>query len=120
MRLAKVQLVVLLAALSSGGCQSPVESSRNESSSVRFNAPGGGSLTPEQGQRAAQLYLTTCARCHKLYDSRRYSEAEWRSWMHKMSRKARLTPEEENLLSEWTRPGPLRSTEPPESVNEPP
>ncbi len=112
MRLVTMQLVVLLAAFASGGCQSPVESSRDEASSERSNAPGGGSLTPEQGQRAAQLYLTTCARCHKLYDPRRYSEAEWQSWMHKMSRKARLTPEEENLLSEWTRPAPLRPSDP--------
>jgi|SRR4051794_22389166 hypothetical protein len=48
-----------------------------------------------------QVYIAKCARCHKLYDPKRYNDEEWRTWMGKMSRKAKLTPEQEQQVSAY-------------------
>lgn len=50
---------------------------------------------------AQQLYIAKCARCHKFYDPSRYDDAESKSWMMKMSRKARLNSDEETLLTHY-------------------
>jgi hypothetical protein len=49
-------------------------------------------------ESARQLYVAKCARCHKFYDPAKYPDQEWRGWMDKMSRKARLEPEQKELL----------------------
>jgi len=36
-----------------------------------------------------------------LYDPAPYSDAEWRMWMTKMSRKAKLDPAQEQELTEY-------------------
>ena len=51
--------------------------------------------------RGRRLYVARCARCHKLYDPGKYSAAEWRSWMDKMSRKAKLKADQEELISRY-------------------
>jgi len=48
-----------------------------------------------------KLYVNKCAKCHKFYDPSHYSETQWREWMQKMSRKAKLTPEQEKQLSKY-------------------
>jgi hypothetical protein len=48
-----------------------------------------------------KLYVAKCARCHRLYDPGKYSDAEWRQWMVKMSRKARLKTGQEDLLARY-------------------
>ncbi len=50
---------------------------------------------------ARKVYLTKCSKCHKLYDPSKYSDAKWEAWMGKMSKKAKLTPEQETLLSAY-------------------
>jgi hypothetical protein len=57
-------------------------------------------LGPEQ-ERARKLYVGKCAKCHKLYDPAKYSDAEWQSWMLKMGRKAKLTQEQQRELSQY-------------------
>ena len=37
-----------------------------------------------------KLYVTKCARCHKLYEPSAYTSAEWDMWMTKMRRKVKL------------------------------
>lgn len=79
--------------------------------------PGGGSpwLSDAEVDSARALYLAKCARCHKFYDPAKYTEAEWRKWMTKMSRKAKLKPEQDDTLRHYldlyravsaTNPGP--------------
>lgn len=58
-------------------------------------------LTPDEIGGARKLYQTKCARCHKFYSPAAYGEAEWRSWMTKMSKKAKLNSEQEELLSRY-------------------
>jgi hypothetical protein len=48
-----------------------------------------------------KLYVAKCAKCHKFYDPAKYSEANWQMWMGKMSKKAKLKPEQEQVLSRY-------------------
>ena len=51
--------------------------------------------------RAADLYVTKCAKCHRFYDPQPYSATEWDRWMTKMSRKSKLTEDEGRLLARY-------------------
>jgi hypothetical protein len=68
----------------------------------RFDA----GLDPVVGGR--KLYVAKCAKCHKLYDPAKYSDEEWAMWMRKMSKKARLNPEQEQLISRYIATTPSR------------
>jgi cytochrome c553 len=85
-----------LAAL--GGCRSI-----SPAASAPPDPPAGGAslLSDDQRSAARKLYVAKCARCHKFYDPARYPDKEWRDWMKKMSRKAKLQPEQEKLLIEY-------------------
>lgn len=58
-------------------------------------------LQPKQIKAALKLYNVKCAKCHKFYDPARYASNEWQQWMDKMSRKAKLKPEQDKLLSAY-------------------
>ncbi|HEX4644853.1 MAG TPA: hypothetical protein VH598_04530 [Verrucomicrobiae bacterium] len=60
-----------------------------------------GDLTELETKKAKKLYVSKCAKCHKLYDPGKYSDAEWQSWMVKMARKARLKPDQRELLTRF-------------------
>jgi hypothetical protein len=64
--------------------------------------PAGARQPPaDAANPARRLYIAKCAKCHKLYDPAGYTEAEWRGWMVKMSRKAKLKPGQEESLSQY-------------------
>jgi len=65
---------------------------------VANSAPGNGKLKDRQWAEARNLYLSRCTSCHRLYDPRNYSDDEWKLWMAKMSRKAKLDPNQKELL----------------------
>src|SRR5882724_7668941 len=48
-----------------------------------------------------KLYVAKCAKCHKFYDPAKYSEADWEMRMVKMSKKAKLKPEQEAEVSRY-------------------
>ena len=50
---------------------------------------------------ARRLYISKCAKCHKFYDPAKYSDEDWEKWMGKMSKKAKLTPEQAKALSRY-------------------
>jgi len=58
-------------------------------------------LAGDEPTAARKLYLAKCAKCHKLYDPATYSDEEWSKWMTKMTRKAKLTPEQAQKLSRY-------------------
>lgn len=97
-------IALLMAAAGPVGCQSPATASRSGSkrtlSAVARPARTAGLSTTELRQ-ASRLFVAKCARCHALYDPAAYTDAEWRSWMTKMSNKARLKPDQEQLLSRY-------------------
>ena len=75
--------------------------------SMFHRAPGSGGLeamsteTSTMITRAADLYVTKCAKCHRFYDPLPYPAPEWNRWMTKMSRKAKLTEDEAKLLGRY-------------------
>jgi cytochrome c5 len=98
--------VLLVAALGAGlaGCQSSSASGRPVVSAIPMLAPESASaagLSAQQANQAVSLYTAKCVRCHKSYDPTIYNDAQWRTWMTKMSKKARLTPEQDELLSRY-------------------
>src|SRR6266480_7923912 len=64
-----------------------------------------------------KLYVSKCAKCHKLYDPAKYSEEDWQLWMDKMSKKAKLKSEQKEALSRYIesilRTGKLKPVEKP-------
>lgn len=60
-----------------------------------------GDLTELETKKAQKLYVAKCAKCHKLYEPGNYTDAEWQSWMAKMTRKARLKPDQAKLLTRF-------------------
>jgi hypothetical protein len=57
--------------------------------------------SPTDANRASDLYALKCGRCHKFYDPSAYSAEDWDVWITKMSRKSRLTAEQEKTLFEY-------------------
>ncbi len=60
-----------------------------------------GDLPGDETSQARRLYIAKCAKCHKFYDPAKYSDAEWAKWMSKMSKKAKLNPEQQEVLSRY-------------------
>jgi hypothetical protein len=89
---------VCLAAWALGtGCSAPAP---NPAAAPPALPPGAGapSLSDEQVQAARALYIAKCTGCHKFYPPANYGQKDWDTWMRKMSRKARLQPEQEAAL----------------------
>jgi hypothetical protein len=99
-------IAVFLAACVAGfaGCQTGRSSHPKTIAAVPQLQPAAATaagLRAEDVSTAKDLYVAKCARCHKFYDPAQYGESEWNNWMAKMSRKARLKPEQQELLSRY-------------------
>ena len=64
-------------------------------------ATGAPVLSEQELKDGRKLYVAKCARCHKFYDPAKYSETDWQKWMEKMSKKAKLKPDQKELLSRY-------------------
>ena len=51
---------------------------------------------------ARKLYVLKCAKCHELYDPKKYSDADWEMWMNKMKKKSKLKPEQFGAIRAYT------------------
>jgi len=58
-------------------------------------------VTGNEEAAARKLYVAKCAKCHKFYDPAKYSDDEWKIWMGKMSKKAKLNPQQARALSSY-------------------
>jgi len=56
-------------------------------------------LPATETETGRKIYFVKCAKCHKFYDPTQYSDVEWKMWMGKMKRKAKLSDEQEMMLS---------------------
>ena len=52
--------------------------------------------------KAKDVYLTKCAKCHKLYEPQSYEDDAWSVWMNKMKKKAHLSEEQYELIRIYT------------------
>lgn len=50
---------------------------------------------------ARKIYVAKCAKCHRFYEPKEYSAADWRMWMEKMNKKSKLKPEQASLLNRY-------------------
>jgi hypothetical protein len=62
---------------------------------------GADSLTAVEIAAAKKLHTAKCAKCHRFYQPADYTSKEWNEWMRKMSKKSKLTPEQDKLLSQY-------------------
>lgn len=62
---------------------------------------GAESLKPNEAVAARKVYVAKCAKCHKFYEPKNYTDADWGRWMGKMSRKSKLSAEQEELLKRY-------------------
>ena len=65
-------------------------------------AAHGAGFSEAELKAAKSLYVAKCAKCHRFYPPAHYSKPEWDKWMTKMGAKARLKPEELDLVSLYT------------------
>jgi cytochrome c553 len=61
----------------------------------------GGELTAKERAAGRKVYVAKCAKCHKFYEPKGYSDADWQRWLESMSRKSKLKTEDERLLRRY-------------------
>ena len=44
------------------------------------------------------IYESKCGKCHKLFEPKKFNAAQWTKWVDRMAPKAKLTPEEKELV----------------------
>ena len=71
-------------------------------------------LSEAQSNEALRLYTAKCVRCHKSYDPHAYTAPHWESWMVKMSHKAHLDAEQQDLIRRYLQA--VRATPVPEKA----
>ena len=77
-------------------------STRSGSVALPPSPPGAEALfTGAEIASARTLCLNKCLRCHKFYDPAKYDDAQWRKWMTKMNKKAKLKPAQTELLARY-------------------
>lgn len=75
----------------------------------------GGELSAVQIKTARKLYISKCAKCHKLYDPDDCSSGKWDEWMGRMAAKSKLKPEQAELLARYIEAGKAGQVELPKS-----
>ena len=58
-------------------------------------------LSAKELTAARKIYVAKCAKCHRFYEPKEYSEADWRTWMEKMGRKSKLKPAQSEMLNRY-------------------
>lgn len=62
---------------------------------------GAGELSLRDQAAAGKLYTAKCAKCHKFYEPKKYSDVEWEKSFAAMSRKSKLKPDQKQLLQQY-------------------
>jgi hypothetical protein len=102
-----VVAAVLPTLLGAVGCESPRPSARAKQLPTYARPANTAGLSGVQVDQAAKLCVDKCVRCHPLYDPASYGDAEWQSWVTKMTGKAHLKPGQAELL--WRYLGAFRA-----------
>jgi hypothetical protein len=86
------------------GCQVPAHGRGQAKGSVPVldaAVASAAGLSSQEVSDAGRLCAAKCVRCHKFYNPAVYSDSEWQRWMRKMSKKAKLDPNQAQLLSRY-------------------
>jgi hypothetical protein len=60
-----------------------------------------GQMSLNDAAAARKVYVAKCAKCHKFYEPKNYTDEDWDTWMDKMSRKSKLKADQEVLLKRY-------------------
>jgi cytochrome c5 len=97
-------VVVLWVVAGLVGCQSSRSGDSPGSNSIPLlsaDAASAAGISAQEVSDANSLYGAKCAKCHRFYHPTDYSQRDWDMWMRKMSRKSKLTPAQEDLLTRY-------------------
>lgn len=99
------------------GCQNPRPGGRAVESvpTLSAEAAGAAGFTAQDITVATALYVNKCAKCHHFYHPAQYPQQEWDTWMQKMSRKSKLKPAQEEMLTRFM--NEIRRQSPPTGAN---
>ena len=64
-------------------------------------AASAGELTAKEIVSAQKIYVAKCAKCHRFYEPKSYSEADWRRWLDSMKRKSKIKAQEAEWLTRY-------------------
>ena len=64
-------------------------------------APGTNELTSKDIAAAQKTYVAKCAKCHRFYEPKNYTEPDWQTWMQKMKQKSKLNAGQADLLKRY-------------------
>ncbi|MGC8830410.1 MAG: hypothetical protein ACP5TE_11595 [Verrucomicrobiia bacterium] len=59
------------------------------------------SISDKDIEKARKIYFSKCAKCHKFYEPKDYTDEEWDKWMKSMARKSKLKPDQVEILSRF-------------------
>lgn len=103
MKFAVRALAVIAVAVAFAACQGPAHGGGDKGTVPVLDpaAASAAGLSPQEVSDGARLCTAKCVRCHKFYSPAAYSESDWQRWMRKMSKKAKLDPAQEKLLTRY-------------------
>ena len=58
-------------------------------------------LTLKEATASRKLYVAKCAKCHKFYEPKNYSDADWTRWMGLMSQRSKLQTDQAEALKRY-------------------
>jgi hypothetical protein len=58
-------------------------------------------LTLKEAEAARKVYVAKCAKCHRFYEPKSYSDADWNRWMGLMSQRSKLRNEQAERLKRY-------------------
>ena len=68
---------------------------------VAHPAESADELTVKEISTARKIYVAKCAKCHRFYDPKDYSQPDWRKWMDAMERKSKLKTQDADALRRY-------------------
>ena len=68
---------------------------------VHVSAGGTNQMSAKDLATARKIYVAKCAKCHRFYEPKEYSETDWRTWMDKMNQKSKLKSDQADLLKRY-------------------
>jgi len=58
-------------------------------------------LSEKDIAKARKIYFEKCAKCHRMYEPREYSDEEWSKWINLMAKKSKLKQEQKDVLENF-------------------
>lgn len=90
MKLRILTVIVAFLLLTSCGTKKTTTATEAPAASAITETVKATELTPEALAEGKSLYENSCARCHKLYEPKKFTQEEWKPILVRMQKKAKL------------------------------